>query len=139
MDHDMPRREPGSRIGVLFVGLLLGAVIMTVVWIAVAGNPFSDVNEVVFRDVVVSDVTESRDSLCWSQDPQRRDAPQECAILALDPALEPPQPGDALTIGVVQLRTPDGTEAQQVIHVAPVEEGATETEGTATPEPTTSG
>ena len=108
---------------------------MTVVWIAVAGNPFSDANEVVFRDVIVSDVTEARDSLCWSEDPQRRDAPQECAILALDPAIEPPQPGDAVTIGIVQLRAPDGTEAQQVVHAAPPEDGGIDGDETAVPEP----
>ena len=144
MDQDMPRREPGSRVGVLLVGLLLGAIIMTVVWVAIAGNPLSDDNEVVFRDVVISDVTEARDSLCWSEEPQRRDAPQECAILALDPAIDPPQPGDALTIGLVQLRTPDGTEAQQVVHVAPAAGGGDEatdsaSEGTTTaPQPTVS-
>ena len=145
MEQDMPLREPGSRVGVLLVGLLLGAVIMTVVWIAIAGNPLSDNNEVVFRDVVISDVTEARDSLCWSENPQRRDAPQECAILALDPAIEPPQAGDALTIGLVQLRTPDGTEAQQVVHVAPATDGSDDasdsaSEGaTGVPQPTTSG
>ena len=136
MEQDVPRREPGSRVGVLFVGLLIGAAIMTIVWIVVAGNPLANTNEVVFRDIVVSDVTDDLDSLCWSQDPQRRDAPQECAILALDPALEPPQPGDALTIGVVQLRAPDGTEAQQVIHAVPSDASADE--ATTAPEPTTS-
>ena len=132
MDQDMPRREPGSRVGVLLVGLLLGAIIMTVVWVALAGNPLSDNNEVIFRDVVISDVTEARDSLCWSEDPQRRDAPQECAILALDPAIDPPQAGDALTIGLVQLRTPDGTEAQQVVHVAPATGGSDDASDDAT-------
>ena len=135
MDHDMPRQASGSRVGVLLVGLLLGAIIMTVVWIAVAGNPFSAANEVLFRDVIVADVTEERDSLCWSEDPQRRDAPQECAILALDPAIEPPQPGDALTIGIVQLRTPDGTEAQQVVHAAPTESDGVDADESAVPEP----
>ena len=134
MEHDMPRREPGSRVGVLLVGLLIGAAIMAVVWVLVGGNPLSDSNEVVYREVVVADVTEERDSMCWSQDPQRRDAPQECAILALDPAVESPQPGDALTIGLVQLRPPDGTEAQQVVYAVPA--GGADDDATTAPQPT---
>ena len=134
MDQDMPRREPGSRVGVLLVGLLIGAAIMTIVWVLIGGNPLSDSNEIVYREVVVADVTEERDSMCWSQDPQRRDAPQECAILALDPTVESPQPGDALTIGLVQLRPPDGTEAQQVVYAAPA--GGADDDATTAPQPT---
>lgn len=134
MEQDMPRREPGSRVGVLLVGLLVGAAIMAIVWLLIGGNPLSDSNEVLYREVVVADVTEERDSMCWSQDPQRRDSPQECAILALDPAVESPQPGDALTIGLVQLRPPDGTEAQQVVYAAPA--GAPDDDATTAPQPT---
>jgi hypothetical protein len=86
---------------------------------ALRGNPFSSANEVAYRDVVVASVTGDADQLCWSDDPDRRDAPQTCAILALDPELEVPAAGDVVTIGVVELRPPDGAELRQVVYVAP--------------------
>jgi hypothetical protein len=102
------------------IGLVLG---FALAW-AVGGNPFSDTNEVVYRDVIVGSITEAADQLCWAQDPDRRDSQQECAILALDPALEVPQPGQAVTIGIVEVATPDGDEFTQVVHVAPTDPAA---------------
>ena len=120
MDEHSYRREPGSRIGVLLVGLLLGAVIMTAIWVGVAGNPLSDANEVIFREITVADVSEPRDSICWSDDPQRRDATQQCAILALDPEQQIPDPGDLVLVGVVTLRPARGEQRLQVVYAEPV-------------------
>ncbi|MPZ72031.1 MAG: hypothetical protein GEU74_02165 [Nitriliruptorales bacterium] len=122
MDDHTYRREPGSRVGVLIVGLLLGAVIMTAVWVGVAGNPLSDANEVVFREIEVGGVSEERDSICWSDDPDRRDARQQCAILALDPKQNVPAPGDFVLIGVTALRPTRGDQRMQVVYVEPVDE-----------------
>ena len=116
MDEDYPR-QAGSRIGVLFAGLILGALIMTAVWVAVGGNPLSDVNEVVYQQITVADVTE--DSICWSQDPGRRDAARQCAILAIDPAVEPPRPGDVVVAGVTTLHPQRGDERTQVVYIEP--------------------
>ena len=126
MDDHSYRREPGSRIGVLFVGLLLGAVIMTAVWVGVAGNPLSDANEVVFSEIRVADVSEARDSICWSENPARRDARQQCAILALDPEQDVPEPGDRVVVGVTTLRPSRGDQRIQVVYVEPVDRDETE-------------
>lgn len=128
MDEDLPlRREPGSRVSVLFVGLLLGAVGVTIAWVALGGNPLSDANQVVYETITVADVAEGNDQICWSRNPERRDAERLCAILALDPAVAPPVAGDRVTIGRVQLRTPEGDESRQVIYVAgPSAEDASE-------------
>jgi hypothetical protein len=126
MDDHSYRREPGSRVGVLLVGLLLGAVIMTAVWVGVAGNPLSDANEIVFSDIRVADVSEARDSICWSENPARRDARQQCAILALDPEQDVPEPGDRVTVGVTTLRPTRGDQRIMVVYVAPVDRDETE-------------
>ena len=103
--------------------LLIGAVVgvlagFALAW-AVGGNPFATANRVEYREVTVNSVSAAADQLCWADDPDRRDSPQTCAILALDPALEVPEPGDAVVIGLVELDTPDGAEFSQVVHVAP--------------------
>lgn len=125
-------------LGGFLVGLILGFVLA---WV-LGGNPFSSANEVVYTDVVVGSVSEEADRICWAEDPERRDSDQTCAILALDPELDVPQAGDTVTIGIVEFRTPDGSEFTQVVHVAPAGVDAvegTETEGdetddTGTPE-----
>ncbi|HVM18464.1 MAG TPA: hypothetical protein VM307_00725 [Egibacteraceae bacterium] len=133
MDDDYPR-HPGSRVGVLLVGLIIGALVMTGVWVGIAGNPLSDVNEVTYQEITVADVTEARDSICWSDDPDRRDATRQCAILALDPAVDPPSTGDVVVIGVTTLRPTRGEERTQVVYLAPVGRGG----GNGEPEPTES-
>jgi hypothetical protein len=118
MDEDYPEHHPaGSRVAVLFVGLILGALGATIAWVATSGNPFSEANEIVYETITVADVTPTSDQICWSQNPERRDAERLCAILALDPAVEPPAPGDVVTIGRVQLRTPEGDDFRQVVYV----------------------
>jgi hypothetical protein len=115
-------RRPGSRLSVLLLGLLVGAVIMTVVWVAVAGNPLSDVNEIVYREVLVDTI--SQDRLCWAEEPQRRDTALRCAILTLDPQQALPDQGDRVTIGVTTLRPAGGEERLQVVYAAPAEAAA---------------
>ncbi len=123
MDYDdEPRHAPGSRFGVLLVGLVVGAVIMTAVWVGVAGNPLSDVNEVVFQQITVADVSEDNDSICWSEDPGRRDATQACAILAIDPKVSLPAQGERVTVGIVTLAPDRGEEITQVVYVAPADD-----------------
>jgi hypothetical protein len=109
-------RAPGSRVAVLFVGLLIGAVAATIAWIALAGNPLSDANEVIYETITVADVTAEGDQICWSRNPERRDAERLCAILALDPAVEPPIVGDVVTIGRIDLRPPQGEESRHVVY-----------------------
>jgi hypothetical protein len=109
-------REPGSRVAVLLVGLLIGAIAATVAWLAMAGNPLSDANEVVYETITVADVTPQNDQICWSRNPERRDAERVCAILALDPEVIPPAIGDVVTVGIVELRTPQGDEFRQVVY-----------------------
>ena len=109
-------RAPGSRISVLLVGLLIGAIAATVAWVALAGNPLSDANEVVYETITVADVAPEGDQICWSRNPERRDAERVCAILALDPEVEPPATGDVVTIGRIDLRTPQGDEFRQVVY-----------------------
>jgi hypothetical protein len=113
---------PRTRLGptsFVLIGLLVGAIAgFAVAWV-IGGNPLSAANEVTYREVVVNSVSEPADQLCWADDPERRDSPQTCAILALDPELEVPEPGDTVVIGLVELDTPDGAEFTQVVHVAP--------------------
>ena len=119
MDEELPHyREPGSRFSVFLVGLLVGAFGVTVAWFLLEGNPLSDANEVVYETITVADVAAEGDQICWSRNPERRDAEQLCAILALDPAVSPPAVGDRVTIGRVQLRSPVGDELRQVVYVS---------------------
>jgi hypothetical protein len=97
------------------VGFVLGVVAM---W-SLGGNPFSDSNEVTYRDVVVGSVGAEGDQLCWPRDPAQLDADQECAVLTLGPGVRPPDVGDEITIGVVALDPPDADARRQVVHVAP--------------------
>lgn len=122
-DDYEPRRTPGSRVSVLFVGLLVGALVMTGVWVGIAGNPLSDLNEVVYEEITITDVDADRDTVCWSEDPGRRDAGQLCAILALDPAIEPPVEGDEVLLGTVMLRPPGKEATRQAVYMAPVGRG----------------
>ena len=132
-DDYAPRRASGSRVSVLLIGLLVGAVIMTAVWVAIAGNPLSDVNEVKYTDITVASVNLEKNTVCWSEDPGRRDAGQVCAILALDRSVEVPMPGTDVVIGTVELRPPEGETTRQAVYVSNPEadqeeqsEGATE-------------
>jgi len=112
----MPRRGGGATpLGAGVAGLLIGALLMGIVLSAVGGNPFSDANDVVYRDIVVSDI--SVDRICWSTDPGRRDAQLDCAILSIDPTAAVPEEGERVTVGVVNLRTPDGVRATQVVYL----------------------
>ena len=117
-DEYEPRRAPGSRISVLLVGLIVGALIMTGVWVGIAGNPLSDENEVVYEEITVTDVNLDKNTVCWSEDPSRRDAGQVCAILALDRAQQPPAPGQDVTIGTVMLRPPDEETSRYAVYVS---------------------
>jgi hypothetical protein len=119
MDDDYePRRGSGSRIGVLLVGLILGILVMTAVWVAIAGNPLSDANEVTYLPITVASINETKDSICWSENPRRRDSVQSCAILALDPKARVPEVGDDVTVGVVGVAPPDGNETRHVVYVS---------------------
>ena len=121
MDDDddyEPRRGAGSRLSVLLVGLIIGALIMTGVWVALAGNPLSDTNEVTYLPITVGSINEAGDSICWSENPRRRDSVQSCAILALDPKARVPEVGEEVTIGVVSLAPPSGNQTRQVVYVA---------------------
>jgi hypothetical protein len=117
-DEPSGRTRPGPTSFVL-VGLLVGVIAGFVLAWLIGGNPFSTANEVVYREVVVNSVSPNVDQLCWADEPERRDSPQTCAILALDPELEVPEPGDTVVIGLVDFDTPDGSEFTQVVHVAP--------------------
>ena len=112
------RRGPGSRISVFLVGLLIGALIMTGVWVGVAGNPLSDVNEVQYFDITVASVNLEKNTMCWSEDPGRRDAGQVCAILALDRADEVPMPGTDVTVGTVELGPPGQEATRHAVYVS---------------------
>jgi hypothetical protein len=114
-EHSRTRLGPSSFVLLgLVIGLLAG---FGVAW-AVGGNPLSDANQVAYREVVVNSVSAGGDQLCWADEPDRRDSPQTCAILALDPTLDVPEEGDTVVIGLVALDTPDGAESTQVVHVA---------------------
>lgn len=118
-DHDTgPSTRPGPTLYAL-VGVLVGLVGGFLLAWALGGNPFSGANEVEFVELTVASVSEEEDRLCWADDPGRRDSPLQCAVLALDPANDLPQEGAQVTVGLVDLRAPDGTEVRQVIHVGP--------------------
>ena len=134
-DEYIPRREAGSRVGVLFAGLIVGALVMTAVWVGIAGNPLSDDNEVTYEQITVADVSEEGDTLCWSEDPRRRDAAQLCAILALDRVLEVPSPGDTVVIGLVMLAPPDREPVRQIVFVGPPDPLAEDVPATTEPTP----
>lgn len=114
-----PRRPMGGAtpLGAGLAGLVVGALLAGIGLVAIGGNPFSDANDVTYRDVVVSEISDAGDQICWSTEPGRRDAPQECAILAIDPAAAAPEDGETVTVGLVRLRPPDGRGVQQVVYV----------------------
>jgi hypothetical protein len=110
-------RKPTSPATYAIVSLLVGAVVgFGLAW-TLGGNPFSDVNEVVYRELVIEQVNIEEGRICWAVDPGRRDSPLECAILALDPALGAPEEGQEVLVGLVEVHTPDGQEFRQVVHV----------------------
>jgi hypothetical protein len=115
-DDVRDRRRDGVRARPpLFVltGLVLGVIVGFLLAALLAGNPFSTANRVTYTDITIGSLQD--DQVCWSIEPGRRDSPQNCAILALDPSLALPQVGDLVTIGIVELRTPDGDQFRQVI------------------------
>ena len=122
-DYDEPRRAPGSRFTILLVGLVVGAMIMTAVWVAIAGNPLSDVNEVQYFDITVASVNLEKNTMCWSEEPGRRDAGQVCAILSLDRSDELPMPGTDVTVGTVELGPPGEEATRHAVYVSAREGG----------------
>ena len=122
-------RAGATPLGAGLAGLIVGALLAGIGLIAIGGNPFSDANDVVYREIVVSEISDAGDQICWSTEPGRRDAPQECAILAIDPAAAAPEDGERVTVGLVRLKPPTGDGVQQVVYVRgtgpaePAEEG----------------
>lgn len=114
-----PRRGMGGAtpLGAGLAGLIVGALLAGIGLIAIGGNPFSDANDVVYREITVSEISDAGDQICWSTEPGRRDAPQECAILAIDPAAAAPEDGERVTVGLVRLKPPTGDGVQQVVYV----------------------
>lgn len=106
------------------IGAVVGAVALFVLIVVLAGNPFSSTNEVQFRRITVASVTEEEDSVCWRVDPERRDSPQECAVLALDPAASLPERGERLVVGVLILDPPDGDAIRHLVYLERVDEPA---------------
>jgi hypothetical protein len=102
-------RPPLFVFGGLAVGLLVGFLLAALL----GGNPFTASNRVEYRDITVGSLQEDR--ICWSMEPGRRDADQTCAILAVDPTLPVPGVGEAVTVGLVDMRTPLGEEFRQVV------------------------
>ena len=135
-DYHEPRRAPGSRFSVFLVGLLIGGAVMTAVWVALAGNPLSDTNEVIYENITIANVNLEKNTMCWSEDPSRRDAGQRCAILSLDRSQEPPMPGTRVTVGTVELEPPDEDVTRQAVYVSSARRQRSSeaaTEPTATP------
>jgi hypothetical protein len=117
-DEGPPRTRLGPTSYAL-IGLLVGVLGgFAVAWV-LGGNPFSTTNRVEYREVVVNSVSPDADQICWADDPDRRDSPQTCAILALDPEIEVPGPGDQVVIGLVELAPTDNATFTQVVHVGP--------------------
>ena len=120
----------GSRSNLLRIGLiafLLGLVLAVILFLTWTGNPFSDTNEVEYRDVVVGPVSVEGDELCWSPEAGDPLELRECAVLALDPQEAVPSEGEQYTIGVVDLAAPGGQTRRQIVFVAPRGEQAPET------------
>ena len=134
-DHDV--RPRGGRARAALIGALLGFILGVVLFVVLDGNPFNSTNEVTYRDVVVGSVSESEDSLCWSDNPSDRDESRTCAVLALDPQVRVPQAGQAVTIGVVDIAPPNQESQRQVVYAAPAAAGDGEAGDTATASPGT--
>ena len=138
-NYDEPRRAPGSRFSVFLVGLLIGALVMTGVWVGMAGNPLSDVNEVQYTEITIASVNLEKNTMCWSEDPGRRDAGQVCAILALDRAVEVPMPGTDVVVGTVELGPPGEEVTRQAVYVSRTGSGSdAESESESDPAPSAS-
>lgn len=103
------------------VGFVVGLLLM-IIWM---GNPFSTANEIRYETLTVASVSGEQGRLCWSESPEDRDAPQECAILTLDPQSSVPEEGDTITAGLVDIGAPDGTTRTQIIYATPAEEEPT--------------
>ena len=112
------RRGAGGAtpLGAGLAGLVIGALLAGIGLTLIGGNPFSDVNDVVYQQVVVADISEQGDVLCWPKDPQDRGSDRSCAILALDPAAAVPAEGERITVGLVRLRPPDGKVVTQAVY-----------------------
>ena len=131
-EHERPARGRGGMggatpLGAGLAGLLVGALLAGIVLIAVGGKPFYDANDVTYREIVIEDISDAGDQVCWAREPGRRDAPQDCAILAIDPAAAQPEEGERVTIGLGRLRPPEGDSVLQVVYVrgsAPAESPA---------------
>lgn len=116
------RRPAGARPTPLAIGLggaVAGALVMAVLLFIAGGNPFSNTNEVRYEEITVATVSPEGDRLCWSTEPERRDAPLNCAILALDPRVAMPGEGDRILAGISTLKTPGGIEVQQIVFAGP--------------------
>lgn len=120
--QDAEAEASGTRLGptaFVLIGIGVGILVgFALAWV-LGGNPLSDVNEVVYTEVVVNSVSPDEDQFCWADEPDRRDSPVTCAILALDPEIEVPEPGAIVVIGLVEFDTPDGAEFLQVVHIGP--------------------
>lgn len=121
------RRAPGGAtpLGAGLAGLVIGALLAGIGLTLIGGNPFSDVNDVVYQQVIVADISEQGDVLCWPKDPENRGSDRSCAILALDPAAAVPEEGERVTVGLVKLRPPDGKVVTQAVYArgsAPAQE-----------------
>lgn len=112
------RRGAGGAtpLGAGLAGLVIGALLAGIGLTLIGGNPFSDVNDVVYQQVIVADISEQGDVLCWPKDPEDRGSDRSCAILALDPAVAVPTEGERITIGLVKLRPPDGKVVTQAVY-----------------------
>lgn len=118
---DEPTRtkvRPGPVLYVL-IGLGVGAIAMLVGLWATTGNPFSSHNRVEYLVIEPVTVDVDEGQVCWSDEPERRDAQLPCAVLTVDPATGPPTVGEPILAGVVELRAPDDTDQLQMIYVAP--------------------
>ena len=133
-DHDV--RPGGGRARAALIGFLLGFLVGVILLVVVGGNPFASANEVSYRDVVVGSVSDTEDSLCWSEDPNDRDESRTCAVLALDPQVRVPEVGDSITIGVVDLAPPGEESQRQIVHAAAADTGDGASPAPATDDPT---
>lgn len=130
-DYDRPAAatRPAPALYVL-VGLAIGVLAgFALAWL-LGGNPLSAENQVSYTELTVASVSEEGDRLCWAEEPERRDSPLQCAILALDPTADVPEEGNRVVAGLVDLRAPDGTELRQVVHLAPAAPGEASPEAT---------